>query len=381
MWEAARKENNLPTANRSTYYEIFYRKFNLAFGSPRSDICSTCKTLTHNTTVGSSDDKNEAAMRLKLHKLKAKKFYMELKEARLRCDTLAVTFDLQQTQPLPRTNVTEAFYKRQMWLYNLAIVVHCRDQSQKNVFMYSWTENERGRGSNEICSALRDFLKRIKKRVILRRYSILHLFSDSCAGQNKNVAMIAALLTYVNSSDMAFKTVRYTFPIRGHSYMPPDRLFGRIEKDVRKKEEILAPAGYHDIFRKHGTLRLYGKDFHVFDYKALAASLFVGTGKLHMRENRVWKFEKNSNFISVGNSYFGALQQVNILKKTVPTLHNRRAKRLLPESHISILKARDMNELLNLLSIPEDVKAFYAAALKPTSARDSLEYPKIVSRL
>lgn len=163
--------------------------------------------------------------------------------------------------------------------------------------------------------------------------------------------------------------------------MPPNRLSGLTEKDVRKKEEILAPAGYHNIFRKHWTLRLHGKDFHVFDYKALATSLFVGTGKLNTRENRVWEFAKNSNFISVSNTYFGALKRVNILKKTVPTLHNRRAKRLLPESHISALKAREMNELLNLLNIPEDVKAFYAAALKPTSTQDSLEHPKIVSRL
>lgn len=53
--------------------------------------------------------------------------------------------------PLPKTNIGEAFYKRQLWLYNLGLI--CVDNTEVP-YMYTWLESESGRGSNEIISAL-----------------------------------------------------------------------------------------------------------------------------------------------------------------------------------------------------------------------------------
>lgn len=44
-----------------------------------------------------------------------------------------------------------------------------------------------------------------------------------------NYVMIA-LLHFVNFKANIIKEINHSFPVRGHSYMPPDHIFGRIEK-------------------------------------------------------------------------------------------------------------------------------------------------------
>lgn len=70
----------------------------------------------------------------------------------------------------------------------------------------------------------------------LNGVSCLRVFSDSCFGQNKNMAMMSMLLSMAvkRPADNPIAT-EYHFPIRGHSYLPADRVFGRIEKDIRRK--------------------------------------------------------------------------------------------------------------------------------------------------
>ena len=65
------------------------------------------------------------------------------------------------------------------------------------------------------------------------------LFSDSCAGQNINFALLLALHMLAAKYQVKFK---HYFPVRGHSYMPPDRAFGRVEKLLRCRETILMPC-------------------------------------------------------------------------------------------------------------------------------------------
>lgn len=66
---------------------------------------------------------------------------------------------MQQNQPLLKLNIGEVFYTRQIWqsCYNLTIMVHEENQGKDNTLLYTWTKNETGRGSNEICSTLISF--------------------------------------------------------------------------------------------------------------------------------------------------------------------------------------------------------------------------------
>lgn len=43
------------------------------------------------------------------------------------------------------------------------------------------------------------------------------------------------------------REIEVIFPIRGHSYLPPDRVFGRIEKEQRRLPIIKTPAQYQEI--------------------------------------------------------------------------------------------------------------------------------------
>lgn len=62
--------------------------------------------------------------------------------------------DMQQVQPLPTLAIGEAFYLRQLSLYNICVT----DIQTKNPIFYTWCENLASRGSVEVGSALYDFL-------------------------------------------------------------------------------------------------------------------------------------------------------------------------------------------------------------------------------
>ncbi|KAF0745895.1 Uncharacterized protein FWK35_00030429, partial [Aphis craccivora] len=90
------------------------------------------------------------------------------------------------------------FYSRQIWLYNLTFVINSEQyQSPKNCYLYTWLENESGRGPNEVCSALLNFLEKIEERI--KQYpnppTTLNLFSDSCSAQNKSQFLISLCMT------------------------------------------------------------------------------------------------------------------------------------------------------------------------------------------
>jgi len=55
--------------------------------------------------------------------------------------------------------------------------------------------------------------------------------------------------------------------------MPPDRVFGQIEQILRKKENIVSPKQYHEVFEKLCSVKVYNKNFLFYDYKTAAKKL------------------------------------------------------------------------------------------------------------
>ena len=70
---------------------------------------------------------------------------------------------------------------------------------------------------------------RVQLNGMIRGSRKLRLFSDSCFGQNKNMTMIS-MLSALRKTAFPNLDVEHTFPIRGHSFLPADRVFGRIEQ-------------------------------------------------------------------------------------------------------------------------------------------------------
>jgi len=133
------------------FYETQFHDLNLAIKVPNKDTCMTCDRLI---TLNSNQDKPELSVALKVHQEQADLAYSMKKENKLisKENPQHQTFTLDLQQCLPTTVITSslAFYKRQLWTYNLTI--HNCDSNQ--AFCYLWNETLANRGANEVGSCL-----------------------------------------------------------------------------------------------------------------------------------------------------------------------------------------------------------------------------------
>ncbi|CAG4939191.1 unnamed protein product [Colias eurytheme] len=230
--------------SRSMFYDIFYKDFNIGFSCPSSDACNVC-TLWSNKIKNECDPAKKQILMVekRVHKLRANAFYQYMKDEVE--GSISFCFDLQQVQPLPRTPIQDAFYSRQVSLYNFCIV----DLKSKKPTFFTWNETQASRGSVEIGSALYTYLNGLD---IPAEITTLRLFCDGCGGQNKNNHIIHMLLFWLhNNAPPHLRQINLTFPVRGHSFLPADRVFGRLEKEIRKFPVITTPKEYHKIFENH----------------------------------------------------------------------------------------------------------------------------------
>ena len=63
--------------------------------------------------------------------------------------------------------------------------------------------------------------------------------ADNCGGQAKNNYLCLALLRLVHLN--IFHRIELAFLVPGHSYMPCDTGFGKIERNISKSQEIASP--------------------------------------------------------------------------------------------------------------------------------------------
>ncbi|GFN97111.1 transposase [Plakobranchus ocellatus] len=152
---------------------------------------------------------------------------------------------------LPRTPIGQAYYSRQLYLY----VIHRNNgiQDKQDIHLFTWLGSQNRKDSNMM--ALRSFLLSSARDELMHRTE-LRLFLDSCYGQNKKMNMMTMLLALKNQEYRHLR-ISDTFPVRGHNFLPADRVFRRIEQDIRRTPTILLPEEYYDIFRRHGNLHCY----------------------------------------------------------------------------------------------------------------------------
>jgi hypothetical protein len=284
--------NNSVTDNlkvKKTFFtKIFETKFNLGFGSPASDNCSFChRTKTEIKTCENEREKQSLIAQFYVHKARAKAFHTLMKLNPY--DSTTYIFDLQQVQPIPKLSIGEAFYSRQISFYSFCIT----DFAIKSPQLYVWNETQAGRGAQEISSALTDFLQ---KAAIDDNVTDIRLFADGCGGQNKNQHVVHALTYWLQKESPQFvKRITMHFPVRGHSYLPADRVFGQVEKKLRKVEEILDPGGYNEIYKEVANVRVLGKDWHIKNYKDLTKILKKIEGISDMKRIILEKVKKQNS--------------------------------------------------------------------------------------
>ncbi|CAG9763625.1 unnamed protein product [Ceutorhynchus assimilis] len=227
------REQNMPgcfLVKKSTYSRIFSTKFNLSFSHPKSDTCSKCD-------AGNSNAEHEENVQLGFQ-LMSRDRERALKDEKV----CYITVDLQQTMPLPKITTSKAFYLRQIWFYNLGI--HVITTAGHKSVMQTWTEDIAGRGSTEVVSSLWNFVQTCEN---VKDKEQLVVWSDSCAGQNKNFQMICFFQLLILKG--VFKVIDHKFPEVGHTYLDSDRDFGRIEKVLRKQSNIYTPDQYRQLIK------------------------------------------------------------------------------------------------------------------------------------
>lgn len=143
--------------SRSMFYEIFLKEFNIGFKLPSSDVCSTCLLWKNKIKNEKGSNKKQMLMvEKRVHSLRANAFYGLM---RLNVEnSISFCFDLQKVQPLPKTPIQDAYYSRQISLYNLCVV----GVDAKNPQFYTWLETQSGRGSLEVGSAIFSHLMNMK---------------------------------------------------------------------------------------------------------------------------------------------------------------------------------------------------------------------------
>lgn len=291
MWKIYIEQCSQNTKVKESYFRsVFNRCYNLGFGSPRTDTCSKCTQLLEKIKM--CTDPNEKATLMaekRVHNLKAEAFYRLLKERKE--DMVVFSFDCQKNQVLPKIPDQAAYYSRQLYIYNFAIVksVPGNILGKDNVTLYTWTEDEHRKGANEIASAVYD---RLQTTIFSQNINTIRFVADGCGAQNKNSIMIGMAATWLSRAPPHIKKIEFVFPIPGHSFIPPDRVFGLIEKEIKCMENIISPQEYMDIYKNHGTVIHFD---NVLDWKSALTNVMRPPGNWHFAFSQMKRFYLRRN--------------------------------------------------------------------------------------
>lgn len=215
--------------------------------------------------------------------------------------------------PLPKLSTSKAFYLRQLWFYNFG--VHAITKFGSKVFFFNWTEDIASRGSIEIASCFHSF-SQIFGEHFSNEVSHLIIWSDSCVGQNKNFNM-TCLYQYLLLKGY-YKCIDHKLPEVGHSYLDSDRDFERIEKNVRKHENMYTPEQYRDIIRQSNKgLVVFNMENHFKDIDELQLKLHLYNRKKNVLNEKV-NFRDEIKWIQVDS--FGSYLYEETLDELTPFL-------------------------------------------------------------
>lgn len=240
-----RGERNKPLITYDFYFRYFKENFNYSFGRSRTDTCKKCDLLDNKfKSTLDKQERNAIKAEKDVHLKKSEWFYKELKqrteEAEKYKEIEVLCFDFQQNLPLPKVPSTDAFYLRQLWMYNFCI--HSAKNKSSHFYMYDETTAKKG--ANEVISFLHHYITNKLSPGVKK----LYLFSDNCCAQNKNNVMVRYLAGLCKIQK--FESIIHRFPEPGHSFLPCDRSFGIIEKKKRLVERIYLPQEYHKLVEK-----------------------------------------------------------------------------------------------------------------------------------
>lgn len=274
-------EKYCETTDSPVSYSIYAKKFhelNYRIKNPRKDTCQKCDLLKMKLKYAENEvTKTEISKLQEDHHTEAGLAYETKKSDKIRAKSdpslTVLSFDLQQCLPTPSLETSVAFYKRQLWTFNLTVHNMKDDQAT----CYVWYETIAKRGANEIGSCLFKAIMNLDSNI---KHVIL--YSDCCPGQNKNSPFLAMCLSLMHENHI--ETLDHKFMVSGHSRMECDSDHAQIEK---LKKRYSAPISHpHDWFQ---LIRLAGKK-HPFQVVEMGQPDFLDYATLlkteiHLKKN------------------------------------------------------------------------------------------------
>lgn len=365
-----------------SFREFFQSKFNISFGYPRKDTCSTCDSLKSeicafmeklksssdpHTLEKTAQDLQSKEKERELHLKKSERFY-ELKKSfrkkSVKSSTIeAVTMDFQKNLPCPNITTNDVYYRRQLNFISFNIHI----LSNQQAIFYTYDESIAKKGADEVCSMFNHFVCNILPPEVKE----LAIFCDSCAGQNKNFTFIR-FLHYLVTKKGRFDTIKVVFPIRGHSYLECDRNMSI----VKQSSYTETPDDWREVLRNTRVKPCpfevidCGKDFSFQNWTEYLSSIYPEKCPFPTRQIRMLKISgQNKRLVYHKPSYFGTYLS-SPLEKPPP---NKRSKKKKPQNSsvavqlqnsynmklpIKAAKYRDLLHLTQFLEKPE-AKMFY----------------------
>ncbi|CAG9771355.1 unnamed protein product [Ceutorhynchus assimilis] len=249
---------------------------------PKKDVCSLC--ITYNE--GDTEKKVELEERYKAHierKEKIRKIKQQCKDQSIADKSiLSAVFDLQQVIYLPKSNESAIFYKRRLAVYNFTVY----NLATKDCHCYTWSEIDSKRGSSEISTCVYNFLQHYDEKGTVT----VNLFSDGCAGQNKNSIVASMLLYFVtNSKNVEQVSLKFFEPFHGQS--EGDSCHSTISTAMSHSGNLFVPSQLLPIFKLARRKQPYivNKMEHTdfLDFKDLSKNLRILSIREDDNKNKV----------------------------------------------------------------------------------------------
>lgn len=121
-----KQEKNI--LSKKIFSHIFYTEYNLSFKRKHADTCKTCDEFYTSmaSAITTAKQKVKLISSQSQHKAMADLMREAMKSdiadaAENNGQTAVLTFDLQKTLPTPKLSTSIAYYKRQLWTYNLGV--------------------------------------------------------------------------------------------------------------------------------------------------------------------------------------------------------------------------------------------------------------------
>ena len=378
LYELYMMENTNLQLSNSIFARELKKHSSRVYRPKKESCCSLCDEITTKLRGQiSSDERSKLEDDLYIHRKKAEdaRNLLHLKQSECKApdsDLLCITFDLQNTMPIPYINTTLTYFKRQLWIYNFGISTR---HDSKN-YMFTWTETEGRRGCDEVGSCLLIFLYEV---IRLHKYRRIHSFSDGCGNRNVN-KMLPSLFSYV-CENTHVESWTHSFQESGHSFLPNDTNYAKISRAKHKCVAINTPDEWNALVRDCKFTVIPMKD-RIFNIRALPSYRYVeprdSLGNVMYWLQVKWlQIIKNQEFILTFKNSNCPEDQIRCLdltngNKNTPSLKGLNLVRLYESPiNISLEKYNDLQTLIPF--IPKELITYFIDLPHLTISKKNLE--------